>query len=102
MYSDTNWAGDVSDRASTTDYILFFGQNLGSWSSGKQRKIACLSTEAEYRVVVSALVKTNWVTNLLKELHVSFPQRATIYYDNVGATYLCANPVFHSRMSTLL
>lgn len=27
MYSDADWAGDVSDRASTTGYILFFGQN---------------------------------------------------------------------------
>ncbi|KAH0751494.1 hypothetical protein KY285_004642 [Solanum tuberosum] len=98
MYSDADWAGDVTDRASTTGYILFFGQNPVSWSSNKQRTIARSSTEAEYRAVASALAETNWVTNLLKELHVSLPQAPTIYCDNVGATYLCANPVFHSRM----
>ena len=32
------------------------------------------------------------------ELNVSFPQQPTIYCDNVGTTYLCVNPVFHSRM----
>ena len=32
------------------------------------------------------------------ELTISFPQQPTIYYDNVGTTYLCVNPVFHSRM----
>ncbi|KAH0781792.1 hypothetical protein KY290_001390 [Solanum tuberosum] len=98
MYSDADWAGDVSDRASTTGYILFFSQNLVSWSSNKQRTIARTSTDAEYRAVASALDETNWVTNLLKELHVSLPQAPTIYCDNVGATYLCANPIFHTRM----
>ncbi|KAM3374715.1 hypothetical protein P3S68_013429 [Capsicum galapagoense] len=98
MYSDVDWARDISDRASTTGYILFFGQNPVSWFSRKQRKIVFSSTEAEYRVVASALAETNWVTNLLKELHVSLPQRPTIYCGNVGVTYLCANPVFRSRM----
>ncbi|KAF3630140.1 hypothetical protein FXO38_27328 [Capsicum annuum] len=98
MYSDADWVGDVSDRASTTGYILFFGQNPVSWSSRKQRTITRSSTEVEYHAVASALAETNWVTNLLKELHVSLPQRPTIYCDNVGATYLCANPIFHSRM----
>ncbi|PHT27747.1 hypothetical protein CQW23_32648 [Capsicum baccatum] len=77
MYSDADWAGD---------------------SSRKQRTISHSSTEAEYRVAASALAETNWVTNLPHELHVSLPQRPTIYCDNVGATYLCANQVSHSRM----
>jgi len=98
MYSDADWAGDVNDRASTTGYLLFIGQNPVSWSSKKQRTIARSSTEAEYRAVASALAETNWVTNLLAELRLKFQKVPTIYCDNVGATYLCANPIFHSRM----
>ncbi|XP_070003574.1 uncharacterized protein [Nicotiana sylvestris] len=64
----------------------------------KQRTVARSSTEAEYRAVASALAEINWVMNLLNELHVSVPQAPTIYCDNAGATYLCENPVFHSRM----
>ncbi|PHT61043.1 hypothetical protein T459_34072 [Capsicum annuum] len=64
MYSDADWARDMSDRASTTGYILFFGQNPVSWSSRKQRTIARSSTEAKYRAVASALDGTYWVRNL--------------------------------------
>nr|XP_016487666.1 PREDICTED: uncharacterized mitochondrial protein AtMg00810-like [Nicotiana tabacum] len=59
----------------------------------KQRTISRSSTEAEYRAVASILGETNWVTNLLNELHVSLPQASTIYCDNVGAPYQCENPI---------
>ncbi|KAL1219827.1 Retrovirus-related Pol polyprotein from transposon RE2 [Cardamine amara subsp. amara] len=36
--------------------------------------------------------------SLLSELHLKSSTIPTIYCDNIGATYLCANPVFHSRM----
>ncbi|XP_015160067.1 uncharacterized mitochondrial protein AtMg00810-like [Solanum tuberosum] len=49
------WAGDASDRASTTSYLLFFGKNPVTWSSKEQRTIARSSTEAEYREVASSL-----------------------------------------------
>ncbi|XP_073263806.1 uncharacterized protein [Populus alba] len=38
------------------------------------------------------------LSNLLRELHASSPAPPTVYFDNMGATYLCANPVFHSCM----
>ena len=39
-----------------------------------------------------------WVQNLLHELGISLQQTPTLFCDNTGATYLCANPVYHSRM----
>jgi hypothetical protein len=38
-----------------------------------------------------------WVQTLLKELRVPSPSLARIWCDNIGATYLTANPVFHGR-----
>ena len=38
------------------------------------------------------------VENLLKELGLSTCAAPRLYCDNTGATYLCANPIYHSRM----
>ena len=62
------------------------------------RSVARSSTEAEYRSVASITAEITWLQSLLSELGVHLPTIPTIYCDNIGATYLCANPVFHSRM----
>lgn len=98
VYSDSDWAGNLTDRTSTTGYIVYYGTTPISWSSKKQKTVARSSTEAEYRAVATALAESNWITNLLSELRVSLPDKPQILCDNVGATYLCQNPVFHSRM----
>lgn len=59
------------------------------------------STEAEYRSVANTAAELSWVSSLLHELGIQQPTIPTIYCDNVGATYLSANPVFHSRMKHL-
>jgi hypothetical protein len=38
-----------------------------------------------------------WVQTLLKELGVPAPLYAKLWCDNLGATYLSANPIFHVR-----
>ena len=77
---------------------VFLGANPISWSSKKQKTVARSSTEAEYRAVASTAAEVNWLQNLLQELRLYSSSPPTIFCDNVGATYLCANPVFHSRM----
>jgi hypothetical protein len=39
-----------------------------------------------------------WMQTLLKELRVSHPLVARLWCDNLMATYLSANPIFHTRM----
>ena len=97
VYSNAYW-GDISDRVSISGYILFLGTNLISWSSKKQNIVSRSSTESKYRAVDNALSETLWVTNLLTELRFPLHQLPTIYCDNLGATFLSKNPVFHSRV----
>ena len=54
--------------------------------------------EAEYLSVTATIAELNWVSSLLTELGVVLPQSPVIYCDNIGATNLCSNPVFHSKM----
>jgi hypothetical protein len=46
-FTNTDWAGSVDIRKSTSGYLVFFGQMPIPWKSGKQRTIAHSSTETE-------------------------------------------------------
>ncbi|CAL8115437.1 unnamed protein product [Prunus armeniaca] len=48
-FTDADWAGDVTDRRSTSGYFTFVGGNLVTWRSKKQKVVSQSSAEAEYR-----------------------------------------------------
>ena len=54
------------------------------------------STEAEYNAVVDATVELIWIKSLLHELQFQLSTTPILWCDNVGATYLAANPIFHA------
>ncbi|GKV47474.1 hypothetical protein SLEP1_g54377 [Rubroshorea leprosula] len=72
--------------------------HFATLTATKQRAVARSSTEAEYRALAAAFSEVIWIRNLLDELGISCPGSPTLYYDNLGATYLSSNPVMHSRM----
>lgn len=87
-FVDVDQVGNLDDYTSTTTYVLFLSVNPISWSSKKQRIVACSSTKAKHRVVTSTAGKLNWVLNLLYELATLLPSQLVIYCDNIGAIYL--------------
>eukprot|EP00261_Vitis_vinifera_P035295 XP_019076538.1 PREDICTED: uncharacterized protein LOC109122884 [Vitis vinifera] len=96
LHSDVDWARNKDDYTSTSAHIVYLGRHPISWSSKKQHIVARSSIEVEYRSVAATTSEINWICFLLIELGITLLTPLVIYCDNVGASYLCSNPVFHS------
>lgn len=96
-YSDADWAGCPFDRRSTTGYCIFLGPNVVSWCAKKLPTVSRSSAEAEYRSLASAAAEVTWLQFLLRDLGVYISQPTTLLCDNISATYMAHNPVFHAR-----
>jgi hypothetical protein len=95
VFSYADWAGSVDDRRLTSGFAMFFGPNLVSWCARKQRTVSQSSTQVEYKPPADATTEVIWIQVLLKELGIPQPKAACLWCDNIGATYLTANPIFH-------
>jgi transposase InsO family protein len=96
-YSDSDMAGDVDTRKSTTGVGFFLGGNIITWQSQKQRVVALSSCEAEYIAAATAACQGVWLARLLAELKGEETSTFTLKIDNESAIALSRNPVFHDR-----
>jgi hypothetical protein len=60
--------------------------------------VARSSIGSGYKALAGATSKIVWLMSLLQELGLSNLPLPTMWYDNLGATYLAANPVLYARM----
>ena len=91
-FSDEDSAGCPDDRRS-----VFLKSNLISWCARKQATVSRSSREVEYKALANETAEIMWVQKLLDELGIEHPSAAQLWCDNIGATYLSANPMFHAR-----
>jgi hypothetical protein len=96
-YADADWAGDPTDRRSTTGYCFLLGSSLISWRSKKQSVVARSSTEAEYSTLADATSELLWLHWLLADMGASQTTSTPIHCDNRSAIHIAHNDVFHER-----
>jgi hypothetical protein len=96
-YSDSDMAGDVDDRKSTSGVLFYLGSSPVSWLTRKQESVAMSSCEAEYMAGAAAACQGIWLGRLLSELLDVRFEVVTLKMDNQSAISLCKNPVFHEK-----
>lgn len=105
-YSDSDHAGDLDDRKSTSGVLYFLGTNPVTWVSQKQNVVATSSCEAEYIAAAITACQGIWLSWLLgelmnkeqqKKLMKREQQKVLIKVDNKSAIALCKNSVHHDR-----
>jgi hypothetical protein len=96
-YSDSDLAGDLVHRKSTTGVVYFLGPNLVTWTSQKQKVVALSSCEAEYIAVAAGACQGVWLSRLVAELTGGKTEKFRLLIDNKSAIELSKNPVYHER-----
>ena len=97
LYTDSDWAGSVDDRRSTSGHCFLIGTAAVSWSSKKQATVALSSTEAEYVAATTSACQAIWLRRLLSDLGEEQEHATSILCDSRSAVQLSRNPVFHCR-----
>jgi hypothetical protein len=96
-YSDSDLAGDIDGRKSTTGMIFLLGESPVSWQSVKQRIVAMSSYEVEYIAAASASCQMVWLAQLLTEILDREIERPVLKVDNKSAISFIKNPVLNER-----
>ena len=96
-YSDADWAGDLTDRKSTSGYCFSICNGLVSWRSTKQTSVALSTAEAEYIALSGASQEAAWLHKLLRELGFPVEGPITIYEDNQSAICLSKSNRNHPK-----
>ncbi|XP_070031843.1 secreted RxLR effector protein 161-like [Nicotiana tomentosiformis] len=96
-FCDSDYAGAIDDRKSTTGFVFFLGDSVIYWSSKIQSIITLSTCEAEYVAATSCTCHAIWQIRLLKELHLPQIEATKICINNKSAQALVKNPVYHDR-----
>lgn len=81
-YSDADWAGDASNRKSTTGGVFYFNGGVINWISRKQQSVSLSTIEAEYFALSEVCQEIVWIRRLLKDLDQAQDEPTTVYEDN--------------------
>ena len=96
-YMDSDCAGNVVDRKSTSSGSYCLGSAVISWFSKKRSSVALSTAEAKYIASCSASYEAIWIQKLMLGLFDMDLDTTVILYDNHSCIKMTENPVFHDK-----
>jgi hypothetical protein len=96
-FCDSDFAGDIDSRRSTTGYVFLLNGGVICWSSRLQVTVAASTTEAEYMAAAAAIKEALWLRKLMTDLALSTGGPIQLYCDNQAALALLKNPILSQR-----
>ena len=96
-YTDTDNAGSIVDRRSTTGYCTFLRGNPITWRSKKHNVVARLFVESEFRIIAQRLCELLWLKIILDDLRIKCDDPMKLYCDNKSGINNAHNPIQHDR-----
>jgi len=96
-WTDSDYAGDLDDRKSTSGYVFKLGTGALSWSSKKQPIVTLYTTEAEFVAASSCACQAIWLRRVLHHLGQTHEECTKLFCDNSSSIKLSKNPIMHGR-----
>jgi hypothetical protein len=95
-YCNTDYAGDLDSKRSTTGYVFLMFGGAVSWSSRLQPTVFVSTVEAEYLSARQAVKEALWFRKLGADLGLNLGH-VQIYCDNQGAIQSLKHPIASQR-----
>lgn len=95
-FCDSDYAGDLDSRRSTTGYVFVMNGGAISWSSRLQPTVAVSTTEAEYMAAAHAVKEALWLRKLLCDFDWEL-EPVKISCDNQGAIKILKHPIASNK-----
>ncbi|XP_073026820.1 secreted RxLR effector protein 161-like [Primulina eburnea] len=98
-YSDSDYAGCIDSKKSTSGYIFMLAGGAVSWRSAKQTLTATSTMEAEFVSCFEATSHGVWLKSFISRLRImdSISRPLRIYCDNSAAVFMAKNNKSGSR-----
>ncbi|XP_075483696.1 secreted RxLR effector protein 161-like [Primulina tabacum] len=78
-FTDSDWAGSLDDRKSTSRYVFCLGTKVIAWASKKQKTVSLSSAEAEYIAATDAACEAVWLRRILGDVYQNQDSPTTIF-----------------------
>ena len=93
-FTDSDYAGDLEDRKSTSGYVFILSGGAVSWSSKKQPIVTLSTTEAEFVAAAAYACQAVWMRRILEKLSHAQDGCTTVMCDNSSTIKLSKKPCY--------